>query len=134
LTGEEFESLKSDIRKTIRTIKSYRYHAEQEFAREIDYFHLRGQDNILRYLPVGTVVVRLHAQDNLFETLARIAAVKITGCRLIISIPRGMQTAAARFLDEKEGRIERLQYCRQQSICHTDHRYGTLGERAVDWA
>jgi RHH-type proline utilization regulon transcriptional repressor/proline dehydrogenase/delta 1-pyrroline-5-carboxylate dehydrogenase len=188
----EFKSLESDISKTIRAIKSYVYHVEQEFSREIDYFNLRGQDNNLRYLPVGTVVVRLHEKDNLFETLARIAAVKITGCRLIISVPKGMQTAVTRFLDEKEGgrliggrpvvyeqdsdlitripdidrirfaapdrvpmkvyeaaaetgfyiarnpvmmegRIELLQYYRQQSICHTYHRYGNLGERALEW-
>ena len=188
----EFESLESDISKTIRAIKSYLYHAEQEFSREIDYFHLRGQDNILRYLPVGTVVVRLREKDSLFETLARIAAVKITGCRLIISVPKGMQTGVTRFLDQKEGgrligdspvlsekddalnshipeidrirfaaadrvpmevyeaaadtgfyiarspvmmegRIELLQYYRQQSICHTYHRYGNLGDRSVEW-
>ena len=187
-----FKNVESDIGKTIQAIKSYLYHVEQEFSREIDYFHLRGQDNILRYLPVGTVVVRIHAKDNLFETLARIAAVKITGCRLIISVPKGMQTSVTRFLDEKEGRrligaspvlsekddalishipeidrirfaapervpmevyaaaaktgfyiarwpvmmegrIELLPYYRQQSICHTYHRYGNLGERAPEW-
>jgi RHH-type proline utilization regulon transcriptional repressor/proline dehydrogenase/delta 1-pyrroline-5-carboxylate dehydrogenase len=165
---------------------------EQEFSREIDYFHLRGQDNNLRYLPVGTVVVRLHEKDSLFEILARIAAVKIAGCRLIISVPKGMQTGVTRFLDQKEGgrligdspvlsekddalishipeidrirfaapdrvpmevyeaaaetgfyiarspvmmegRIELLQYYRQQSICHTYHRYGNLGDQSVEW-
>ena len=61
--------------------QSYLYHFEQEFSREKDYFHLRGQDNILRYLPIGTVVVRLHKEDSLFDVLARIAAVKISGCQ-----------------------------------------------------
>jgi RHH-type proline utilization regulon transcriptional repressor/proline dehydrogenase/delta 1-pyrroline-5-carboxylate dehydrogenase len=77
---------------------------EQEFSREIDYFHLRGQDNILRYLPVGTVVVRLHVDDSVFETLARIAAVKITGCKLSVSIPKGLDTGVTRFLHGKEGK------------------------------
>ena len=31
-----------------------------------------------------------------------------------------------------EGRIELLQYYRQQSICHEYHRYGNLGERGVE--
>ena len=31
-----------------------------------------------------------------------------------------------------EGRIELLQYLRQQAICNNYHRYGNLGERAVD--
>ena len=30
-----------------------------------------------------------------------------------------------------EGRIELLQYFRQQSICHNYHRYGNLGDRAL---
>ena len=173
-------------------INSYNYHVKQEFSRSHDYFHLRGQDNILRYLPVGTVVIRLHQDDSLFETLARIAAVKITGCALRISSPNDMDTPATRFLQtgtgrrfidgtpvvyepDKElikrisvidriryaapervsrevqraaaelgfyiartpvlmdGRIELLQYYRQQSICHNYHRYGNLGERAPEF-
>jgi RHH-type proline utilization regulon transcriptional repressor/proline dehydrogenase/delta 1-pyrroline-5-carboxylate dehydrogenase len=188
----EFRGSETDIGQTIRAMKSYLYHVEQEFSREIDYFHLRGQDNILRYLPVGMVVVRLHAKDSLFETLARMAAARITGCKLRISIPWKMRTAVTQFLHEKEGqrlagdcpivweqdndlidqipeidriryaapdrvsmevsraaaetgfyiarspvmmegRIELLQYYRQQSICHNYHRYGNLGERAQQW-
>jgi RHH-type proline utilization regulon transcriptional repressor/proline dehydrogenase/delta 1-pyrroline-5-carboxylate dehydrogenase len=187
----EFEAFASDLQKSIRAIKSYLYHCEQEFGREIDYFHLRGQDNILRYLPVGTVVVRLHAKDSLFETLARIAAVKITGCKLWVSIPKGLDNPVTRFLGQKEGqrlvgdspifnepddrlinsipkvdriryaapdrvspevfnaaadtgfyisrtpvmidgRLELLQYYRQQSICNNYHRYGNLGERTLE--
>jgi len=187
----EFGGIESDVQKSIRAIKSYLYHHEQEFSREIDYFHLRGQDNILRYLPIGTVVVRLHENDSLFETLARIAAVKITGCRLWVSIPGEINNPAARFLQGKEGqrlvgdspvfnepddrllksiskvdriryaapdrvapavfqaaadtgfyisrtpvmmdgRLELVQYYQQQSICRNYHRYGNLGERALD--
>ncbi len=94
----------NDVRKTILAIRSYLYWAETEFSRETDFFHLRGQDNILRHLPVGTVVVRLHSDDGLFEVLARIAAVKATGNRLRVSIPKGVDTPAIRFLDEPEGR------------------------------
>jgi RHH-type proline utilization regulon transcriptional repressor/proline dehydrogenase/delta 1-pyrroline-5-carboxylate dehydrogenase len=138
------------------------------------------------------VVVRLHEKDSLFESLARIAAVRITGCQLIISIPPELQTAVTRFLHKKEGqkligdnpvlsetdsdlisripeidrirfaapdrvaveifeaaaksgfyiarspvmmegRIELLQYYRQQSLCHTYHRYGNLGDRSLEW-
>ncbi len=187
----EFQGIETDIQKSIRAVKSYLYHVEQVFAREIDYFHLRGQDNILRYLPVGRLIVRLHEDDSLFETLARIAAAKISGCRLWISIPKGLDNAVTRFLHTKEGqrlvkkdpifyelnqdliksipsvsriryagpsrvpaevyeaaaetgfyiartpvlmdgRIELLQYYRQQSICHNYHRYGNLGERALE--
>jgi RHH-type proline utilization regulon transcriptional repressor/proline dehydrogenase/delta 1-pyrroline-5-carboxylate dehydrogenase len=187
----KLNKIAADMQKSIRAIKSYLYHAEREFGREIDYFHLRGQDNILRYLPVGTVIVRLHEADSLFETLARIAAVKICGCRLRISCPRGLNNQVTHFLHSTEGRrligddphfyetdrdlikiipkvdriryaapervpkevysaaaetgfyiarapvlqdgrIELLQYYRQQSICDNYHRYGNLGERALD--
>jgi RHH-type proline utilization regulon transcriptional repressor/proline dehydrogenase/delta 1-pyrroline-5-carboxylate dehydrogenase len=139
------------------------------------------------------VVVRLHADDSVFETLARIAAVKASGNRLRISLPPAMDTAAARFLygpeglrltgkdpvfqetDEEliaaipkvdriryaapervppevfraaastgfyiarapvmmEGRIELLQYYRQQSVCTNYYRYGNLGARAGDFS
>jgi RHH-type proline utilization regulon transcriptional repressor/proline dehydrogenase/delta 1-pyrroline-5-carboxylate dehydrogenase len=32
-----------------------------------------------------------------------------------------------------DGRIELLQYYRQQSICNNYHRYGNLGERAQEY-
>jgi len=89
---------KTDLTKTIRAIKSYLYHWEQEFIQEKDYFHLRGQDNILRYLPVGTVVVRIHPDDSLFDVLARIAAVRISGCTLQVSLPKGLNNKNTGFL------------------------------------
>lgn len=93
-----------DLKKTIRAIKSYLYQLGQEFSQEKDYFHLRGQDNIFRYLPVGTVVVRVHEDDTLFEVLARIAAAKISGCELMISIPTDLDNNVTAFLVGKEGR------------------------------
>ncbi len=102
--GKGLSEFKSDLKKVIRAVKSYLCHTEQEFARENDYFHLRGQDNVLRYLPVGTVMVRIHEKDSLFEVLARIAAVKISGCQLILSIPAELENEVTEFLRGKEGR------------------------------
>jgi len=104
LAEGKFQGIESDIENTIRAIQSYLYHAEREFSRRLDYFQLRGQDNILRYLPVGTVAVRIHNDDSLFEALARIAAVTISGCKLRISIPKGLDTRVTRFLESTEGR------------------------------
>jgi RHH-type proline utilization regulon transcriptional repressor/proline dehydrogenase/delta 1-pyrroline-5-carboxylate dehydrogenase len=92
-----------DLTKTIRAIKSYLYHYEQEFSREKDYFHLRGQDNILKYLPVGKVMVRIHKNDSLFDVLARIAAVRISGCQLIISVPVDFTDTVIEFLEHNDG-------------------------------
>ena len=99
----EFNDVQMDMKKTVRAMKSYIYHVEQHFSRHLDYFHLRGQDNILRHLPVGILVVRLHEDDNLFETLARIAAARITGCKLRISIPDGLDNGITSFLHGKDG-------------------------------
>jgi RHH-type proline utilization regulon transcriptional repressor/proline dehydrogenase/delta 1-pyrroline-5-carboxylate dehydrogenase len=97
------KEFKTELKKTVQAIKSYLYNFEQEFSREKDYFHLRGQDNILRYLPVGTVLVRLHEDDSLFDVLGRIAAVKVSGCELVISIPTGLNNSVTAFLSGKEG-------------------------------
>jgi RHH-type proline utilization regulon transcriptional repressor/proline dehydrogenase/delta 1-pyrroline-5-carboxylate dehydrogenase len=93
-----------DLRKTIRAVRSYLFQAENEFFKEKDYFHLRGQDNRLRYVPVGTVLVRIHPRDTLFEVLARIAAARISGCPLILSAPPDQDTPALDFLSGPEGR------------------------------
>jgi len=93
-----------DLKRTVHAMRSYLHHGEQTFGKERDYFHLRGQDNILRYLPVGGMVIRLHEDDSLFEVLARIAASRISGCRTIISAPPGLSTTAAGFLQTEIGR------------------------------
>ena len=93
-----------DLDKTIRAIKSYLFHTEQTFSREQDHFHLRGQDNLLRYLPVGKVVIRIHERDTLFEVLARLAAARISGCTPVVSIPTGLGNAVTTFLFSREGK------------------------------
>jgi len=96
--------IEGEIIRTIRGVRSYLHHFETYFSKENDFFHLRGQDNILKYLPAGRVVVRLHTDDSLFDVLARIAAARICRCRLLVSIPGGVDTPAVRFLYGKEGR------------------------------
>jgi len=186
----QLSDLEADLKKVIRAVKSYLYWAEQEFFQEKDYFHLRGQDNIVRYKPVGTVLVRIHEDDTLFDLLARVAGVRISKCRLLISIPPDLENPVTAFLDTHagkrftgksqinrhtdrdviemipyiqriryaapervphevfeaaaktgfyiarskvlmEGRIELLNYFREQSLCNSYHRYGNLGERGI---
>ena len=95
---------KAELEKTVKAIKSYLYNFEQELSREKDYFHLRGQDNLLRYLPVGKVLVRLHEDDTLFDALGRIAAVKVSGCDLEISVPTDLNNGVTDFLFGNEGK------------------------------
>ncbi|MFW6239114.1 MAG: proline dehydrogenase family protein [Thermodesulfobacteriota bacterium] len=98
--GEDAE----DVGRAAKAIQSYLYNAEQEFYREKDYFRLRGQDNIFRYRPVGTVLIRIHSDDTLFETIARIAAAKIAKCNVLVGAPRDLDNRATRFLASEDGK------------------------------
>ncbi|MBW1616956.1 MAG: bifunctional proline dehydrogenase/L-glutamate gamma-semialdehyde dehydrogenase [Deltaproteobacteria bacterium] len=181
----------SDIRKVSRAVKSYIYNAEREFYCEKDYFHLRGQDNIVRYLPLKNILIRIDKADSLFEILAMAAAAKIAGASPILSLPSDLDNEAVGFLKSEdgkaflkgitvktetdedilkyipdqieriryasfdrvpnavfkkaaetgfyiaranvmcEGRVELINYFKEQAICDTYHRrYGNLGERS----
>jgi RHH-type proline utilization regulon transcriptional repressor/proline dehydrogenase/delta 1-pyrroline-5-carboxylate dehydrogenase len=192
LANGRFEGDAAALGRAVLAMRSYLFHVEREFGRPVDPVNLRGQDNVLRHLPVGTVVVRLHPDDGLFDVVARIAAVRATGNGLRVSLPPGMDgpvvdflrgaeggrlTARAPVVRETdaelaaaisavdriryaapervsaelfaaaaetgfyiartpvvaEGRVELLQYYRQQSICTSFHRYGNLGERAAQF-
>ena len=189
LKEEPFQKHEIELRKTLRALRSYLYWQEQLFGRDTDFFRIRGQDNILRYLPVGRVLVRVHQDDNLFEILARTLAACVTGCKAQVSIPQDLDNPVTAFLQNvlysllpgnttitceqdvevinsmpefdliryaapdrvspevsltaaqagfyiasskvmEEGRIELLQYLREQAISNNYHRYGNLGERA----
>ncbi len=187
----KFQEEKEDLGKIINAIPSYLYQMEEKFSRELDFFHLRGQDNILRFLPIKNMVIRLHHDDSLFDLFGRCGAAIIAGCHPTLSIPPELENKVTRFIDTHygqeflgilpvirqtdteliadmagvdrirygapdrvpasvfevaaqtgfyisrtpvymEGRIELLQYFKQQSICNNFHRYGNLGERAVE--
>ncbi len=182
---------RGDIEQTIRAVTSYIHSMETCYGLTRDYFHLRGQDNQLRWLPIKDLVIRLHPDDSLFATLARCAAALFAGCTPGLSLPPDLTNQVVEFLtghqgkrflhgvslvtetDEQlaarisslerlryaapdrvpvavltaaaragtwiartpvcmEGRFELLHYLRQQAMCNNYHRYGNVGERAVD--
>lgn len=95
-----FGSYETEIVKTIAAVTNYAYAFEREFSGEKDYFHLRGQDNIVKYSPVGKVLIRIHENDSLYDILARIAAAVVTGCEPVVSMPESLETAATLFLQK----------------------------------
>ncbi len=95
---------RDDLGRTVRAVKSYLYRYEQVFGRETDFFHLRGQDNILRYLPLGRVMIRLHPDDTLFEVLARMAAAHICGNETVLSLPPRLENPVTAFLFGEDGK------------------------------
>jgi RHH-type proline utilization regulon transcriptional repressor/proline dehydrogenase/delta 1-pyrroline-5-carboxylate dehydrogenase len=92
-------SYRDDLEKTTYAINSYLAHMETCFGQSSDYFHLRGQDNQLHHISCKNVVIRIHQDDSLFETLARIAAAVIAGCAPTVSIPSGLANHVAIFLE-----------------------------------
>ena len=96
--------IRNELQKTIQAIYSCLFQYEKEFSGEQDFFRLRGQDNLFRYLPVGNVTVRLHADDSLFETLIRIAAARIAKCKVEVSMPQDFKNSVSKFLSGTEGK------------------------------
>ena len=76
LVWGRLKAWRTDLEKTVFGVRSCLYWMEEAFSREKDYFKLRGEDNIFRYLPYDRVVVRVHEQDTLFEVLTRVAAAR----------------------------------------------------------
>ncbi len=93
---------RTDLEKAVQAVESYLYHAQTDFLPTHDWFHLRGQDNLLRHLPAGTVAVCVQADDTLFEVAARIAAARIAGCRTVLHMAPACSGAAAEFLASPE--------------------------------
>jgi len=101
---EEYRTIREDLLYTIRAVKSYLYHYEQEFSRRKDYMHIRGQDNIVCYLPVGKVMICLHPLDSLFDILSRIAASMIAKCDPVVNQPPDLENPATDFLQSEDGK------------------------------
>lgn len=76
-------------------IDSYADWFDREFGREHDHFKLIGQDNIRRYLPVKEMRIRVHADDQPFDIIGRVAAARTAGCRITVSTPPGSFPAVA---------------------------------------
>jgi len=100
----QWPELRSDLEQTVSAIASYLHQMEARFGREQDFFHLRGQDNLLRYQPIEPLVIRVHAGDSLFATLARVAAAVIAGCDAELSLPPELTNPVTGFLDSAHGR------------------------------
>lgn len=86
----------------LRHICHFNHWYEVEFLKEHDYAHIRGQSNIIRYLPVESVLLRVEERDSLEEILTTIMAVKMVGAKLHISIPKKSKKAEFIWLESKQ--------------------------------
>jgi RHH-type proline utilization regulon transcriptional repressor/proline dehydrogenase/delta 1-pyrroline-5-carboxylate dehydrogenase len=73
---------------------------QEEFAQMHDYFRLVGQDNFRRYLPLHSVRVRAHPDDNAFELFVRVCAAHAAGCHVIVSRPASFESETIGLIEE----------------------------------
>ena len=99
----EFLKKRVDFERAIHAIRSYLYQVEREFSQEVDRINIPGQENLFKYLTIGTIVVRIHHRDNLFDLISRVVAVKISGNKLILSLPTGLNNHLTDFINSKAG-------------------------------
>jgi RHH-type proline utilization regulon transcriptional repressor/proline dehydrogenase/delta 1-pyrroline-5-carboxylate dehydrogenase len=98
-------ALEPEILRIIYAVRSYLYWAQNYFETQHDFFHLRGQDNLLTYRPIGRLAICVHPDDSLFDIAARVAAARIAGCRIVLHRPPQLASPIEAFLDEPEGRL-----------------------------
>jgi RHH-type proline utilization regulon transcriptional repressor/proline dehydrogenase/delta 1-pyrroline-5-carboxylate dehydrogenase len=90
----------ADGRRLRTALASYDAAWRDEFSREHDHFRLLGQDNFRRYLPFPVICVRIMPQDAWFDIVARIAAARVTGARVLASFAPGCPRRWHDMLDE----------------------------------
>lgn len=91
----------TDIHKAVYTAGKFAYWLDEEFTKEHDYCHIRGESNVSRYLNVKSVLLRFEMSDMLHDMLVSIASVKMAGARLIVSVPPVFESEALLWLSTK---------------------------------
>jgi RHH-type proline utilization regulon transcriptional repressor/proline dehydrogenase/delta 1-pyrroline-5-carboxylate dehydrogenase len=137
-TDSRFAEHREDIRKLQAALQSYLWTLETEFQRERDFFKLRGEDNIFKYLKINKVALRICPGDSLFAAMSRILAAKVCQIDLRVSIDTEMNDAVSQFLfrysqkilrsedlmrRESEAdfcriipEVDRIMYCRPENV------------------
>jgi len=86
----------------MRHICHFAHWYEVEFLKEHDYAHIRGESNVIRYLPVKSVMLRLKDNDALDEIITTIMAIKMIGANIYISIPKKSKRGEFIWLESKQ--------------------------------
>jgi RHH-type proline utilization regulon transcriptional repressor/proline dehydrogenase/delta 1-pyrroline-5-carboxylate dehydrogenase len=97
-----YADFKEDFSRLGGALQSYLKNYEEEFAVEHDYFKLRGEDNIFRYLPLKHVALRVTEGDTLFDVMSRVLAARVSGVSLHISIDKSLANSVVTFLYENK--------------------------------
>jgi RHH-type proline utilization regulon transcriptional repressor/proline dehydrogenase/delta 1-pyrroline-5-carboxylate dehydrogenase len=96
---------KEDFSQLGSALQSYLKNYQEEFDVEHDYFKLRGEDNIFRYLPLKRVAIRLTEGDTLFDVMSRVFAARVSNVSVHISIDKSLESSVVSFLYEYKDEI-----------------------------
>ncbi|QOP40793.1 proline dehydrogenase family protein [Sulfurimonas marina] len=99
------KDFQSEIQKALAYVSGFVYWYTKEFLPDHDYVNIRGESNVIRYLPVNSVLLRIEDNDNFEEVLATILAVKMIDVKLHISLPKLSQRAEFKWLESSITRI-----------------------------
>jgi RHH-type transcriptional regulator, proline utilization regulon repressor / proline dehydrogenase / delta 1-pyrroline-5-carboxylate dehydrogenase len=98
---EEENRIAASLEKMQKVVMEFQYWLDTEFNKEHDYSNIRGESNIIRYLPVKSVLFRFVEEESLFEMLVSIAIAKIIGAKVHLSLPKEYKSSALDYLQEK---------------------------------
>lgn len=93
---------KTILENAIKTIENFAYWLDKEFKKEHDYANIRGESNIIRYLNVKSVALVIEENDSLYEIVCTIAAAKMSGSTLHISMPKKVVSPELLWLIDKK--------------------------------
>ncbi|MFK5882503.1 MAG: bifunctional proline dehydrogenase/L-glutamate gamma-semialdehyde dehydrogenase [Sulfurospirillum sp.] len=97
-----YKEFNMDFNRLKPALESYLENYKNEFGVEKDYFHIRGEDNIFRYIPLNRVGLRVTKDDSVFEILSRILAAHICGVKLLISVGYEESSAISFLFENRE--------------------------------
>lgn len=121
-----FAENSTDIAMLQAALQSYLHNYENEFSKERDFFKLRGEDNIFRYLKLNKVAIRVCENDSLFESMSRILAAKVCDVNIRVSLEAEMNNPVSQFLFRysqkilKEGDIMKRETETEFAKCFSD--------------
>lgn len=108
--SQNYAEFDADLKRAIQIAKSYSFYHEHEFSKTKEYIHIRGEDNVISYVPIINLLYR-YDDDALGDALSLVIASKICGFKLTISYKNADEKIA--FLQEN---FKHVNFVEQKTI------------------
>lgn len=99
---EKEDTVSYALERMIETTNDFGYWLDTHFNKDHDYSDIRGESNVIRYISVKSVLLRFEGNDSLYEMISSIAAAKMVGAVLHISIAPNAKNDAIKYLDKNK--------------------------------